>query len=68
MKRPVVAGAFDYTPAGLVTRKAQNGGGESLEATYSYNDEARVTTIHYPDGGPSFDYYYDSMGRPNQRA
>jgi RHS repeat-associated protein len=34
-----------------------------LESTYEYDEEGRVKTLGYPNGGRSYNYGYDSMGR-----
>ena len=64
---------YSYDPAGgmlkkkLTLAKAQNNPG-SLEATWTYDDEGKMTSIKYPNSlsltGTTYTYTFDSMGRP----
>jgi RHS repeat-associated protein len=58
---------FSYDSSGLVTTKAmalRNGAYlPQLSATFTYNDLAALTSIQYPNGGPTYNYSYDTMGR-----
>ncbi|MFN8008409.1 MAG: RHS repeat-associated core domain-containing protein [Terriglobia bacterium] len=66
---------FSYSTAGLVTKKRMGTSYFYMEAQFGYNNEGQVTNITYPTTyepvthvtfGPSYDYYYDTMGRPNR--
>jgi RHS repeat-associated protein len=39
--------------------------GQNFDVGYSWNNEGRPSSIHYPSGGPTYNYGYDGMGRLN---
>jgi len=56
--------SYEYNSPGDVTRKTQTGGGYTLQANYTYNNEGQLVSTQYPSGGPTFTYSFDSLGRP----
>ncbi|MFN8008459.1 MAG: RHS repeat-associated core domain-containing protein [Terriglobia bacterium] len=67
---------FSYAAGGLVAKKRMGVINSYLEAQYTYNNEGQVTSLSYPGTyepgsggfafGPTYNYYYDTMGRPNR--
>ncbi len=57
---------FGYTRGGLIKTKQMyyDQMQETLTATWTYNDEGKMTGVTYPSGR-QFTYGYDTMGRPN---
>ena len=55
---------YGYTRGGLIKTKQMRYLEEPLTATWTYDDEGKMTTVTYPSGS-LFTYGYDSMGRPN---
>jgi YD repeat-containing protein len=53
---------------GLLTKKRVRLDGHNLDATYTYNSEAKVATVQHPsaqnDPGLTYTYSFDSMSRP----
>jgi RHS repeat-associated protein len=62
------AECYSYHAAGAVTQKTllmPNISGGSVAATYSYDNEGRVSSLVYPGSSPiTLTYVLDSMGRP----
>ncbi len=60
---------YSYTTGGRATRQkltlvsGQNSAG--LEATYAWDNEGRLTSMTYPNSGPTYNYAYDTLGRPS---
>ncbi|MFN8006849.1 MAG: RHS repeat-associated core domain-containing protein [Terriglobia bacterium] len=66
---------FSYDASGLLAKKRMGAINSYLEAQYTYNNEGQVTSLSYPgtyepgvgfNFGPVYNYYYDTMGRPNR--
>ena len=55
---------YGYTRGGLIKTKQMRYLEEPLTATWTYDDEGKMTTVTYPSGS-LFTYGYDSLGRPN---
>jgi len=71
-RNTVVHEMYGYNPAGQVTAKAMQLGQysvSSLLAYWAYDNEGRLTSVHYPDTntgtGANYNYAYDTMGRLN---
>jgi len=56
--------SYRYTTAGRSTQKTQTGGGFTLTANYTYDNEGKMLTAQYPSSGPTFTYTYDTLARP----
>jgi YD repeat-containing protein len=58
---------YRYTPGGLVSEKrlrvAHLGATGELVATWSYDGEGKVTAVNYPNGGGTYQFGHDAMGR-----
>ena len=66
---------YSYSGAGRVARKrlslTSNGASGSLDASWQYDNEGKMTSVKYPNTGSggavtgkTYTYTYDSMGRP----
>ena len=47
-----------------MTRKTLQQQYWGLFANYTYENEGKMVSVQYPNGGPTFTYTYDTMGRP----
>src|ERR1700681_2945278 len=36
----------------------------NLDAAYTYDTEGKMTSVSYPNAGPTYTYSFDSIGRP----
>jgi RHS repeat-associated protein len=65
----LVTEMYSYTASGhLAAKRLRLNRGTNdadLDVHFSYDEEGRVTSVQYPQGGPSLAYSYDSMGRQN---
>jgi YD repeat-containing protein len=48
-----------------VTSKKFKVGTQTLEATWGYHNEGRMTSVVYPNAGLTYNFTYNSMGRPS---
>jgi RHS repeat-associated protein len=59
---------YSYTTAGLVTKKrlVRATANRYLEASWTHDNEGRMVSVTYPNGGKTYTYSFDALGRPTK--
>jgi RHS repeat-associated protein len=56
---------YNYTAPGQVTSKKFILGTQTMEATWTYDNEGRMSSVTYPVSATTYNFTYDSMSRLN---
>jgi RHS repeat-associated protein len=61
----LVTETYKYEQPGQVKFKRFQVGSVPLDASWTFDNEGRMTSVVYPNAGPTYNFTYNSMGRPS---